>query len=29
MASQIVWFDIPVTDVDRALRFILLCWGRP
>jgi len=21
MANQIVWFDVPVTDLDRAIRF--------
>jgi predicted enzyme related to lactoylglutathione lyase len=28
MANQIVWFDIPVTDLDRALRFYSAVLGQ-
>jgi uncharacterized protein len=27
MANQIVWFDIPVTDIDRAIRFYSAVLG--
>lgn len=29
MASPIVWFDIPVTDLDRAVRFYSAVLGKP
>jgi predicted enzyme related to lactoylglutathione lyase len=29
MANQIVWFDVPVTDLDRAIRFYSAVLGAP
>lgn len=29
MANQVVWFDIPVTDLDRAIRFYSAVLGAP
>ena len=29
MANQIVWFDVPVTDLDRAIRFYTAVLGGP
>ncbi|HYE04051.1 MAG TPA: VOC family protein [Planctomycetota bacterium] len=28
-ANQVVWFDIPVTDLDRAIRFYTAVLGSP
>jgi uncharacterized protein len=29
MANQVVWFDVPVTDLDRAVRFYSAVLGGP
>jgi predicted enzyme related to lactoylglutathione lyase len=29
MANQVVWFDVPVTDIDRAVKFYSAVLGQP